>query len=350
MKPNPPTGKVQRGLVRSGVLMSVGALVPVLLGPAAGAAPDPRSPAATSVSALAPITADDGARVIQENWIDARTVDLVISSPALGFAAPVRVLLPRDWSPDAERTWPVLYLLHGCCEEADYQAWDRYTDLRSFTADKDVLTVLPSDGPAGFYTRWWNFGRGGPDWERFHVEELREVLERGFRAGQRRAVAGVSIGGYGAVTYAYRHPGMFGAAASYSGPLNTLQPGVPGVIEGILVREHENLLRLWGDPVLQRRLWSRYNPFDHVEQLSGVELYVSCGNGLPGPLDPPGRIPDPIEPSALATSRVFTERLQHAGIPVTTDYYGDGTHHWPYWGRELHRSWPVLARALGVPA
>lgn len=340
----PETGHSRRR--RFGVVLSIGMLLAVLA-IANPASADVDGSDASGVEATA-ARADDGARVIRQTRIDARTRDLVIFSPALGSTVPVRLLLPRGWVPNAERTWPVLYLLHGCCEEADFQSWTRFTDVRSFMADKDVLTVLPSDGPAGFYTRWQGIGGAGPDWEAFHVEELRSILERGFGAGERRAVAGVSIGGYGAMAYAYRHPGMFAAAASYSGVLNTLQPGVPGVIEGLLLREHENPLRMWGDPTLRWRLWSRRNPFDHAERFSGIALHVSCGNGLPGPLDRPDRIPDPLEPSALSTSKVFTDRLRLVGIPVTTDYYGDGSHDWPYWQRELHRTWPMFAAALKV--
>ena len=40
-------------------------------------------------------------------------------------------------------------------------------------------------------------------------------------------------------------------------------------------------------------------------------------------------------------------RLKQLRIPVTTDFYGPGTHTWPYWERELHRSLPLLLGALG---
>ncbi|WP_416309490.1 alpha/beta hydrolase [Saccharopolyspora sp. NFXS83] len=290
----------------------------------------------------------DGARVLQENRLDDRTVDLLIYSPALGTSAPVRLLLPEGWTRNPDRTWPVLYLLHGCCEDADYRAWTEFTDVREFMADKDVLTVIPSGGPAGFYTRWTNFGAGAPDWEAFHLRELRGILERDYGAGQRRAVAGLSIGGYGAFAYAFRNPGLFRAAASFSGLLNTLQPAVPGVIKGILVREGENPFAMWGDEVLDHRTWSERNPFDHAEALRGTALWVSCGNGLPGPLDEPGSLPDPLEPAALSTSQVMTSRLKDLGIPVTEDFYGPGLHDWPYWERELHRAWPMFAERLGV--
>jgi S-formylglutathione hydrolase FrmB len=42
----------------------------------------------------------------------------------------------------------------------------------------------------------------------------------------------------------------------------------------------------------------------------------------------------------------FAGRLRRLGIEATTDFYGPGTHRWPYWERELRRSLPLLLRAL----
>nr|WP_091674711.1 alpha/beta hydrolase family protein [Amycolatopsis marina] len=293
--------------------------------------------------------ADNGARVLRETRIDERTLDLEIDSPSLGRSGMVRVLLPEGWDEQPGRTWPSLWLLHGCCERADYRSWTEFTDVEEFTADKQTLVVLPTDGAAGMYTKWWNFGLWNtPDWEKFHVTEVRQILERGYRAGQRRAVAGLSIGGFGAMHYAFRHPGMFSAAASYSGVLNTLDTLAPGVIKAILVREgFYNWTMMWGGERLNRGLWESHNPYDNVEKLRGTALYVSSGNGDQGPLDEQSPL-DFIEPSALGTSKQFTARLREHGIPVTTDFYGGGTHTWPYWERALHRSWPVLAEGLGL--
>ncbi|WP_290060850.1 alpha/beta hydrolase [Amycolatopsis solani] len=299
----------------------------------------------------APAVADDGAKVVGETWVDARTVDLKISSPALGTTGMVRLIVPSGWASQPSRTWPVLFLLHGCCEPVDYRSWDQFTDVKAFTATKDALVVMPTDGPAGMYTKWWNFGLGAtPDWDTFHTAEVRQIVERGYRGGTKRAVAGLSIGGYGALAYAFKHPGMFGAAASYSGVPNTLFPGIPVWIIGILARAGiYNYLQLWGDSFGMRPLWSAANPYDHADQLRGTALYISCGNGQTGPLDPPGQS-DVLEPSALLSSQSFTDLLRSKGIPATVDYYGPGTHSWPYWQRALHNSWPVLAGALGLPA
>src|SRR5215218_828967 len=61
--------------------------------------------------------ADDGASVVAERRVGPRMVDLTISSPALGASGKVRLLTPDHWSTRRKgRRWPVLYLLHGCCD------------------------------------------------------------------------------------------------------------------------------------------------------------------------------------------------------------------------------------------
>lgn len=305
------------------------------------------APATATASAAG---ADDGAHIVGTTQLDTRTVDLLIDSPALGGTAPVRLLLPAHYTSEPTRLFPQLWLLHGCCADKDatptpdYLGWADHTDVEQFTADKDVMVVLPAGGYAGFYSMWQS---GRPDWETFHTNEVRQLIERNYRVSQTRAIAGLSIGGYGAMAYAFRHPGMFQGAASYSGIPNTLMPSAAQWVQLILVREGFGVLDLWGSDWWNRDVWSAHNPYDHVAALRGIALYVSAGNGQPGPLDH-NTSADPIEMAADASSQTFTDLLRRNGIPVTVDYYGNGVHAWPYWERELHTSWPFLATALGV--
>jgi len=166
---------------------------------------------------------------------------------------------------------------------------------------------------------WYNGGAGGPPaWEIFHLVELRQLLERNWQAGDRWAVAGLSMGGYGAMVYAARHPGLFVAAASYSGVLDILYPGFqlgPAI---------------WGDKLAQERLWEQHNPVNLAEGLRGLALYVSYGNGDPGPFDPPGAGHDDLEAMLGRQNERFVARLRQLGIPAIIDAYGAGTHSWPY--------------------
>ncbi|MCA1676510.1 MAG: esterase, partial [Actinobacteria bacterium] len=197
-------------------------------------------------------TAPSGARIVGVQQVDPQTVDIMIDSPAMGTEVPIRLLLPRDYRAQPDRKFPALYLLPGYGDPADYRAWYEYTDVEQFLADKNVLVALPSGGDAGFFSNWWNYGAGGtPGWETFHTVELREALERDWRVNDRRAVAGLSMGGFGAMSYAARNPGLYDAAASYSGYLHTTLPGVDRVAQYTIAEQGLDPYALWGDPVLQ---------------------------------------------------------------------------------------------------
>jgi diacylglycerol O-acyltransferase / trehalose O-mycolyltransferase len=277
--------------------------------------------------------ADDGARIVEVKRLDDRTRDLTIDSPAVGTTH-ARLLLPAAFDADASRRWPILYLLHGASDT--YESWTRSTDVEALTADANILVVMPDAGNHGYYSDWWNDGKGGPPmWETFHTVELRQLLERNWRASDRRVVAGLSMGGLGAMSYAARHPGMFVAAASYSGVLDSPVGGVRDPA-------------LWGDPRAQADVWDAHNPTVLAPALRGTGVYVSYGDGRPGPLDVgvgPGI--DKLE-ARIATENVhFLAALRRAGLSATVYAYGAGTHSWPYWERALHASMPDIRAALG---
>jgi len=291
------------------------------------------------------------ARVVATRTLGPRVRDLTIDSPALGRTAMVRLLLPRGFQAQPNRRWPVLWLLHGCCDT--YQSWTRSTDVEQLAGPADVLVVMPEAGKVGYYSDWYHPGRDGPSrWEAFHLTELRQLLERDWRAGDRRVVAGLSMGGLGAMAYAARHPGMFRAAASYSGVVHTRYQGGPTagpeIIQATLRDFGEAPDALWGDPQRQAGVWAAHNPYDLAPKLRSVGLFVSVGNGQPGPLDgptPSGQAQE-VERILYPQNAAFVRRLHRLGVPVKVDAYGPGTHDWPYWQRELHRSLPLLLAAL----
>lgn len=281
---------------------------------------------------------DDGRQDVRVHRLGERDLVLTVASPALGREGMVRVLLPEGWRPGSG-PWPVLYLLNGCCH-ADYDAWVTQGDAAGLTSGYPAIVVIPEGGEVGFYSDW----REGPGWETFHLTEVRQLLERDYGAGNRRAVAGLSMGGFGAMSYAARHPGMFQAAASFSGMLNT-RDGGDGVA-WLLDRDGEDPADLWGAPGDPE--WAEHNPADLTARLRGVRLFVSCGDGSPGPLDPAGTARDGRETDLLRQAETFTERARSAGGAVTTDFYGAGTHNWPYWRRGLERALPMLMDSIGA--
>lgn len=314
----------------------------LVTGGALGASPAQGAPAAAER-----VTAADGAQITARKWLDERTVDLTVRSPAVGADVPVRVLLPASYAEAPERERPVLYLLQGAHD--DYTSWSRETDIETFLAGQDVITVMPSSGATGIPTDWWNLGRRSPDYETFQVDEVMALLRAEFHAGERRAVAGVSTGGYGALAFAARRPGTFAAAASYSGVLDTTAIGMITVVNAIVARELQLPGLLWGDPLLQRANWTAHNPYALAEKLKGTRLYLSQGSGIPS--DDYGNLQGAVlEGTLYAQARKFTSRLTALGVPAQTHLYAGGSHAWSSWQGEFKASWPTLAAGLGLPA
>jgi diacylglycerol O-acyltransferase/trehalose O-mycolyltransferase len=286
-----------------------------------------------------------GAYVVAQQRVGPHLVDLTIRSPALGRTARVRLLTPDGWAQRRRGDhWPVLYLLHGCCET--YRSWTRHTDVEDLSLLRHVLVVMPEGGAVGWYSNWWNHGAYGPPaWETFHLRELPRLLEHSYGAGHRRAIAGVSMGGFGALSYAARHPGMFRAVASYSGVVHPLFPPFPQIVMFSLASFGHDPLALWGSPAAQRRVWAAHDPYYLAKRLRPAPVFLSCGNGAAGPSDPAGRT-DHLEALLNKVNHVTAARLEKARVRLTTDFYGPGTHTWPYWQRELHRSLPLLRHAL----
>ncbi|MBM0235986.1 esterase family protein [Micromonospora sp. ATA32] len=326
------------------IAVAVGLALAGLSAPATPAVAATGSATTNGVATPAPVEASDGAYVAQETAIGPRLVDLTIESPALGRAANVRLLTPDGWEQRAPGDhWPVLYLLHGCCDS--YVSWTRSTDVTSIPELRDVLVVMPEAGAAGWYSDWWNGGQGGaPAWETFHLSEVRQIIERGYGAGPKRVVAGLSMGGFGAMSYAARNPGMFRAAASFSGAVHPLRD--PSYWLPFFGRTGLDPYALWGDPVAQRDIWQDHDPYYLAKQLRHTALFVASGDGTAdGPFDPPGRT-NSLEALIYQENLEFVDQLRELGVSVATDFYGPGTHSWPYWQRELHRALPMLLDAL----
>jgi diacylglycerol O-acyltransferase/trehalose O-mycolyltransferase len=299
---------------------------------AASSAPSPSSP---SLSARA----DDGAYVASVRVVSDRIRDLTISSPAMGGEFGARLVLPSGYDSDPERSWPVLYLLHGAGEPQSYRYWTETLAIDTLPAADGAILVAPEGGDMGYYSDWYNDGRGGPPaWETFHLAEIRQLIVRSWRASDRMAVMGISMGGFGAISYAGRHPGMFAAAVSLSGVLDI--SAVPNWFSP----------RLWGDPQAQSDVWAAHNPATLVERLTGTSLFVAYGSGEPGPLDAKGAGRDDLESLVARMNESFVARSREAGVTLTVDGYGPGSHSAPYWKRELDTAVAFAMAALESPA
>ncbi len=300
-------------------------------------------------------TAGNGAKVVASTRIDSRLLELTIRTPALAADTRVRVLLPAGYAKAKQRRYPVLYLLHGA--SGNYTDWTIAGGAEPSTAGKPLIVVMPDGGRGGWYTNWYNGGKGGrPKWESYHIDELIPLVDRRFRtvaARRGRAIAGLSMGGFGAFSYAARHPDLFAYAASFSGgvDLNLKLGGLPAgevAVDATAVQDGGAKGSVFGDFETDNIRWRGHNPPDLAANLRGLGLALYTGNGQPGgPFG--GSTSDLIELGAHEMSVRVDARLRKLGIAHVWDDYGPGAHTWPYWARDLRQALPSILQRFANP-
>jgi diacylglycerol O-acyltransferase / trehalose O-mycolyltransferase len=291
---------------------------------------------------------DNGLRLVDSKQLSSRLTELVLKTDALRTPTRVRVLLPDGYAEHPTRHYPVLYLLHGGFD--NYASWTDKGAAEQITAGAPLIVVMPDDGNGGWYTNWRNGGRGGPPlWETYHIRQLMPWIDATYRTipeRQGRAVAGLSAGGFGAMSYAARHPDLFAWAGSYSGALDIVgNLPVAAAIASAAVADGGCPDDVFGSRVFEERVWRAHNPRDLAENLRGTELYVAAGNGQSGPYDTGPRL-DPVEQQTHDMSVAFHQRLRELGIGHVWNDYGPGTHTWPYWQRDLRETLPLMLNTL----
>jgi len=299
-----------------------------------------------------------------------RVLNVVLNSPAMQDQQHVYVLLPRHYDASGATKYPVLYLLHG--------AGGSYVDWVHMGVEKDIdytsvadhlgpfITVMPDDGAWGFYTDWYgtdvdsSAATAAPAWSTYDIDELIPWVDSHFpviTARSGRAIAGLSMGGYGAMSYAARYPDLFAAAGSFSGVTDI-------DIESPVGGEALNLLSsafthgppnqcVWGDTITQGVRFHAGDPTYLASNLASTSLFVASGNGLPGIYDTPvteGTVVDgAIEGTIHLMNEEFTAALTADGVPFTGYFYGAGTHSWGYWLRDLAHFLPQMSAVFAHP-
>jgi len=293
--------------------------------------------------------------------------------------ARARVLLPTGYA-GSTASYPVIYLLHGAGDNPC--AWttsdDGQVPLEQFTAQREAqgerVIVVMSDGgggnyaangdrdAAGWYSNWCNPNSAGvcrfgaPAWETFHVEQLVAYVESHFRARpgrENRVVAGLSMGGFGSLSYAARHPDMFVSAYSFSGFANVdgLPFLEPTALAALQSRNNTPDARVWGDYTTNEVAWRGHNPADLAGNLRDLQrVWLRTGEGVAG-----GPAPDDGDPVGLVTegavsltNHSFVVDATAAGLNPTYVPYPMGGHNWWHWQDDLHTAWPLMMADLAA--
>ncbi len=277
-------------------------------------------------------------------------------APSVGRRLKFNLVLPADYDSSQER-YPVLYLLHGLT--SNYTLWAAM-NVPQFAANYKLIVVMPDVGNS-WYVNWAESDAGQKNrWEDYIIKDLIGYVDEHYRtissrAG--RAINGLSMGGYGAMTLGLRHPDMFCTIGSHSGALAFAERSADNVAKG---EQPEFLRREWSkelNPKIKVEGFSTpaertpqgkifatteqchaYDPFKLVLKVDRAELpfiYVDCGT----------------DDGLITSNQRFCELLMKNNIPFT---YGQsrGGHVPPYWAREVAQSMAVqnliIQRALAA--
>ena len=238
-----------------------------------------------------------------------------INSAALNRVWKYNVYLPTGYE-SGDKKYPVLYLLHGNAQS--YQSWTNNGKIQA-TADAliasgeipAVVIVMPDAGTSWYVDRKEKM-------ETAILKELMPDVEKNLRTvttREGRFIAGLSMGGFGAMRFAMQYPEMFAAAALLSPAIYDPAPPETSSLRRVNV---------FGAPNFDTEVWKTYNYpalWDaYIAKKTPVPMYINSG-------DDDNFM---IEYDATVFYSLLRKNKQPAELRIV-----DGAHDWPVWSSTI---------------
>lgn len=253
-------------------------------------------------------------------------------SQLVGKTLPYNVILPRDYQTSRTR-YPVLYLLHGF--SGHYSDWATRTNLADYAAEYRLIVVTP-EGNNGWYTD--SATNAADKYETYILQELIPDVDRRFRTIQTRygrGIAGLSMGGYGALKFGLKHPDQFVFAASLSGATATAAWTEEDLKGMTAIRD--SLFGVFGPAGSETR--RKNDIFQIVRGLTPARVttlpyfYLDCGT----------------EDFLIDMNQQFAVVLREK--KVAHEYRElPGNHNWAYWDQQVQEVLRIAAQKMRLPS
>ena len=256
-----------------------------------------------------------------------------------------------------------LYILGGFAGPTNSSGWIDWAHAQNIFVDDNITKVFPLGGKASFFTDWdkpstSDDGTQIYKWETFLSSELPAYLQSNFGVSPtNNAIAGMSMGGTGAMNLAAHHPNQFRQVSSFSGYLSTSTPFMRmNIASAMLQNGGYKLNEMWtGDRIRQN------DPIKNPAAYRHTDVFISAGTGLWDPKD--NFFANPVysigvmgmEVMSRMTTRHFERVLRKHGANPTVDYPMLGVHNWTNWRDALIKARPHILQATqsaagrGVP-
>jgi len=244
---------------------------------------------------------------------------------------PFRVVLPEDYAV-SKAAHTVLYLLHGLFGSCDN--WLELSGLKDYLANRKLIVVLPEGGD-NWYTDSATVARN--KFESSFLDEFIPAFETRYGVcgiREKRAIAGLSMGGFGAFKFALKRPDLFIFAGSMSGAfeapgLTEENPGSDWETLGPSIRE---VFGVGNSPTrIENDLFRIIGEIAPEKRASLPQLYFDCGTN----------------DGFLSVNRRLAIALKLKEIAF--DYREiDGGHDWEYWDRQIRLILEKLDKILSA--
>jgi putative tributyrin esterase len=248
-----------------------------------------------------------------------------LDSKLTGRKMPYNIILPRAYSSDVKRRYPVLYLLHGLSGHHDN--WTSKTLVAAFSVDRDMI-IVTAEGGDGWYTD--SSAKPNDKYESYIIRELIPEIDEKYRTiadRGHRAVAGLSMGGYGSIKFGLKYPEMFVVAGSFSGALGAAsitEKEIPGAIG-------KSIDAIFGSAGSETR--KSNDIFDLVRRSTPEKIkafpffYLDCGT----------------EDFLFQNNRDFVDLLVEKKVPHEFREL-PGAHNWKYWNAQVEEFLELVDR------
>lgn len=245
-------------------------------------------------------------------------------SKLINTTLPYNVILPSDYDTSKTTRYPVLYLLHGLM--GHYNDWVSRTNIADYAADYRIIIVMPEGNDSWYIDKY----------EAYILQELIPDVQQRYRtieARYARAIAGLSMGGYGAIKFGLKSPATFIFAASMSGAFS-----VTRLTEQEISDSWRPSLKDFGANGSQTR--TANDIFELLQKLTAARVsslpyfYFDCGTE-----DSPLIFPSNREVAAL----MFEKKIPHEFRERP------GDHSWAYWDQQVQEVLKIAVEKMRLP-
>ena len=243
-------------------------------------------------------------------------------SNALARTVPVNVVLPADKVDSKthryvrrDQPFKTLYLLHGMF--GNYTDWVTNTRVQRWAEERNLAVVMPSGDNMYYVNSLLTFN----DYGAFVGEELPRIMRAMFPLSERREdtfIAGLSMGGFGAVRNGFVYANTFSHIAALSSALTVLDPGVPPIAGDKAV--FGDLVDAAQTDKNYQVAYARLRERVAAGEAELPKVYLACGT----------------EDGFLPSTRAFRDQLVADGVDVTYDEQPGG-HEWDFWDTQIKK-------------